>query len=71
MKVSKVCSVCGKQFNTEPTQKECPECKGVLKRIFNKDANLNLGDIREDEFVKIDRFMLESSSPTGKTRSCI
>lgn len=70
MTVSKKCDKCGKLQEVEPAVKEC-SCGGVLKRIFNKDSNLGLGDVREDQFCRIDRMMLDSVSPKGHTRSVI
>ncbi len=70
MKVNKKCKECGLEKKVSITEKTCEVCNGELIRLFEQSENLSVGSVTEDEFVQLNRQMLNAASPSGKDKSC-
>lgn len=68
----KKCNKCQAEMSVERNIKDCPQCGniGSLERIFKTSVEVNT-KVKEDKFMQIDRMMLESKTPKGKTKTYI
>jgi hypothetical protein len=73
MIITKKCKNCGYETTVDnPSIKICPKCKQeTLIRIFKNPENISSVEGRDDHFIIIDRMMLNSPTPSGKTKTYI